>query len=159
MSKKAIAYASDIILGRTGEVISREYQKELIRQYAADNNIEIVGWFEDEMYNEDVMSRPGVQAMLKFDKEYDSALVERVWCLSRNWNVLETFFKEVERKGKKVEAATTMWDCVSQMARRRFDEALNGARPQRELVTAEEAGTVKVAKPAKLFFANLKANG
>lgn len=155
--KKAIAYVSDIILGRTGEVISREYQKELIRQYASDNNVEIVAWFEDEMYNEDVISRHGVQSMLGCDKPYDVVLVERVWTLSRNWNTLQTFFAELERRSVKLESATTMWDCVSQMARRRFDEKLPSLKPARELVTAAEAGTVRVRKPAKLNFVNLKA--
>ena len=55
--KKAIAYVSDIILGRTGEVIKRSCQVELIAQYAADNDIDIIGWFEDEMYNEDLLAR------------------------------------------------------------------------------------------------------
>ncbi len=39
---KAVAYVNDIILGCTGEVIKRSCQAELIKQFAADNEIEIV---------------------------------------------------------------------------------------------------------------------
>ena len=64
--RKALAYVSDIILGNTGEIIKRSCQVELIKQFAADNDIEIAGWFEDEMYNEDLLARPGIQAMLRY---------------------------------------------------------------------------------------------
>ena len=153
--KKAIAYTSDIILGRTGEVIKRSYQVELIKQYAADNDVEMVAWIEDEMYNEDVMMRPGIQAVLAYDKPYDMVLCERVWALSRAMSVLDGFFKELDRRGVTFESATTMWDCVSQKTRRRFNPSLAQLQPERPVVTREEAGEVCVARPAHINFAHL----
>ena len=150
--KKAIAYVSDVILGRTGEVIGRAHQKELIQRHAKDNDIEIVAWFEDEMYSEDVMTRSGVEALLAYKEQYDLVLVERVWSLSRDMKVLEPFMAAVERNGAKVESATYMWDCVSQMCRRRFDASLPSLKPTRPVVTREEAGPVRVRKPEKLNF-------
>lgn len=155
MRKKAIAYASDIILGCTGEIIKRSCQVELIRQYAADNDIEIVGWFEDEMYNEDVIMRPGIQALLAFDQPCDLILCERVWALSRSMAVLEPFFKELDRRGLGFESATTMWDCVSQRCRRRFSPALREHWSALPEVTPGEGGRVHVERPAHLHFAHL----
>jgi len=153
--KKAIAYTSDIILGRTGEVIKRSCQAELIKQYAADNGIEIVAWFEDEMYREDLLMRPGIQALLANDKPYDIVLCERVWALSRSMAMLEPFFKELDRRGVSFESATTMWDCVSQMCRRRFSPTLGELRPAPPVVSRPEAGRVRVARPAHLNFVHL----
>src|SRR5512147_2711610 len=103
MAKKAIAYTSDIILGRTGEVIGRSYQADLIRKYASENDIEILAWFEDEAYNEDVLSRPGIRALLAFGRTYDIVLCERVWALSRSSLVLEPFFEELDDRRVKFE--------------------------------------------------------
>jgi hypothetical protein len=153
--KKAIAYASDIILGQTGEVISRSCQVELIKQYASENGIEIAAWFEDEMYNEDILMRPGIQALLAFDPPYDMVLCERVWALSRSMAVLEPFFKELDRRGVEFESATTMWDCVSQRCRRRFSPTLAELRPARPVAARQEAGRVRVARPERLRFAHL----
>jgi len=155
--KKAIAYACDVILGRTGEVISRDYQKDLIRKHAEENGIEIVRWFEDEMYEEDILSRPGVRAMLACEESCDMLLVERVWSLSRSWPALTAFFNELETKGRKLESATTMWDCVSQMCRRRFDSTLAGPKAKKELVASTDAMPVHIKKPARLVFATLKS--
>ena len=154
--KKAIAYVSDIILGRTGEVIKRSCQVELIAQYASDSDIEIIGWFEDEMYNEDVLMRPGIQALLGYDKPYDMVLCERVWALSRSMAVLEPFFKELDRRGVRFEAATTMWDCVSQKCRRRFRSSSRLVpQPFRPVVTRQDTAEVRVKRPAHLHFAHL----
>jgi len=153
--KKAIAYTSDIILGRTGEVISRSCQAELIKQYAVDNGIEIVGWLEDEMYNEDVLMRPGIQALLAFDKPYDLVLCERVWALSRSMAVLEPFFKELDRRKVGFESATTMWDCVSQRCRRRFSPTLRDVPASPPAVTRVERKRVHVLRPDRLRFAHL----
>ncbi|MCZ7586669.1 MAG: recombinase family protein [Deltaproteobacteria bacterium] len=150
--KTAAAYVSDIILGRTGDVIGRESQKELIKQYAAENGIDIVAWFEDDLYNEDVLSRPGVQELLANRDQYQLVLVERVWALSRLWSVCERFFEELERADLRLESATTMWDCVSQMARRRFDKTLKTPklRPARDVVTRRDAEPVRIKRPARL---------
>ena len=153
--KKAIAYVSDIILGRTGEVIKRSCQVELIAQYAADNEIDIIGWFEDEMYNEDLLSRPGIQALLACGKPYDLVLCERVWALSRSMSTLEPFFKEIDRRGVNLVSATTTWDCVSQKARHR----LNPSHVQHQVVAFVNASPVavrrRIARPAHLHFEHL----
>jgi len=153
--KKAIAYASDIILGRTGEVITRTYQKDLITRYAAENGIEITAWFEDEMYHEDLLSRPGVKAMLSTEIDHDLVLVERIWTFSRNWPKLEGLFSKLDAKNVKLESTTLMWDCVSQMSRRHYDSSLSKVGCAGETVTADDA-TVKVRKPERLNFVSLK---
>jgi hypothetical protein len=140
--RKAIAYTSDIVLGRTGEVIRRAYQKVAIEKYASENGIEIISWFEDEMYNESVLGRPGIRALLAFNDPYDLVLTERVWALSRYMGVLERFFAELDRRGKTFDCATLLWDCVSQKCRRRFNPSLRGIR--REPDEAVRAGTIPV---------------
>ena len=150
--KKAVAYVSDIILGRTGEVIKRSYQAELIRQFAAGNDIEIVAWFEDQMYSEDVLTRRGIQDLLAYDAPYDLLLCERVWALSRSMAVLEPFFKELDRRHLRLECTTMMWDCVSQKCRRRFYPGGSGRTAPRVAVSRAGADAVHVAKPARLKF-------
>jgi DNA invertase Pin-like site-specific DNA recombinase len=156
--KKAIAYVSDIILGRTGEVIKRSCQVELIAQYASDKDTEIIGWFEDEVYNEEVFGRPGIRALLSYDKPYDLLICERVWALSRSMAILEPFFKELDRRGVRLECATTMWDCVSQQCRRRFRGSARALSPKATPVPAparKEADRASVARPTRLRFAHL----
>jgi DNA invertase Pin-like site-specific DNA recombinase len=151
--KKAIAYVSDIILGRTGEVIKRSCQVEILAQYAADNDIDIIGWFEDEMYAEEVLKRPGIQALLACDKPYDMILCERIWSLSRSMSVLEPFFRELDRRGVKVECATTMWDCVSQKCRHRFSaqQKRQAAQPH-AVVVQDDTFRPRVARPSHFHF-------
>lgn len=158
MSKRAFAYVCDIILGRTGEVISRQYQKELIQKYAIENDIEIVRWFEDEKYEEDVLSRSGVRNMMDCPDCCDMILVERVWALSRSWATLKTVFAAMDARGMAMESTTTMWDCVSQMCRRRFDDSLVGPRHKREMVERSEVRTAPVQKPQRLVFSLLNKN-
>lgn len=152
--KRALAYVSDIILGNTGEIIKRSCQEELIKQFAADNGIEIAGWFEDEMYNEDLLARPGIHAMLRYDKPYDIILCERVWALSRSTPVLETFFRELDRRRVGFEAATTMWDCVSQKCRRRFHPLMYQPHAA-PVVKRDPAHPAHVHRPAHLHFARM----
>jgi len=156
MTKKAIAYVSDIILGRTGEIIGRPEQRRRIMDHAKENGIEILAWFEDEMYSEDIMARPGVQALLEHGREHDLLLCERVWAFSRSMKALDPFFQRLEAKKVRFEAATTMWDCCSQMVRRRFNPSLrSAAAPARALVRRDEAAIVHVARPRRLNFADL----
>ena len=155
MSKRALAYVGDIILGRTGEVISREYQKKLIELFAEENDIDIIEWFEDEMYSENVMERPGVKAMLDCDRDYEIVLVERVWCLSRSWPTLNPFFDELDRRNIEFKSAITMWDCVSQMARHRFDETLKQPTAKREKVIRKSLERVKIQRPKHFHFTGL----
>jgi hypothetical protein len=116
--KKAVAYTSDIIVARTREVINRAGQKSLITRFAEENGIEVVAWFEDEVYDEDVFTRPGIQKMLSYKKPYDIFLVERVWALSRKMFILTGFFNVLGQKKVRLHIATLLWDCTSQMVRR-----------------------------------------
>ena len=153
MKKKAIAYTNDIILGRTGEVITRAYQKELIRQFAEENDIEVVAWFEDEIYDEDILTRPGIQKILAYEKPYDIFLVERVWALSRKMTTLNTFLKVLARKRVTFSAATYLWDCTSQMVRRQMATQTNASAKVVEPVLAtEETRKAAVRKPEKFHF-------
>jgi DNA invertase Pin-like site-specific DNA recombinase len=154
MPRKAIAYVSDIILGRTGEVISREAQKTAIRQHAAEAGIEIVSWFEDEAYNEDIVGRDGIRALFASASAGEILLVERVWALSRNWKALEAFMSELDYRGMKLESATTLWDCTSQRARQ-FHADRKASRPTVcPLVPAPDTAR-EIARPEHLFFSGL----
>ena len=48
-----------------------------------------------------------------------------------------------------------MWDCVSQMARRRFDSTIPGTRKAAAVVTRAEVAPAHVAKPSRLIFSQL----
>ena len=152
--KKAIAYTSDIILGRTGEVISREYQKELISKFAEEKGLEIVAWFEDEVYEEDTLvARPGIQKMLAYDGPCDVFLVERVWALSRKMATLTGFFKVLAQKKLMLETATYLWDCTSQMVRRQVN---TGTAAPAKMVTpvtvTREPRKVAMRRPERFHF-------
>jgi len=155
MARTAIAYVSDVILGRTGEVISRAAQKEAIRRHADASGIEIVAWFEDEAYDEEILTREGIRSLLASGKRCDCILVERVWALSRSWTLLEAFLGELGQRGMRLEAATTLWDCTSQRARHFYsDRKPRRPRvPRPDVVTA--AARVRIKKPERLFFTDL----
>jgi len=152
MKKKAIAYTSDVILGRTGEVIGRNYQKELITKFAEDNGLEIVAWFEDKMYEEDVLARPGIQELLAYKEPYEVFLVERIWALSRKMSTLAGFLKVLEHKNVRVETATYLWDCTSQMARRAEMTKPISPAVVKPLVKKEDGKAAAITRPEKLKF-------
>ena len=151
--KKAIAYTSDIIAGRSGEVINRAYQKELISQFAKENGIEVVAWFEDEGYNEEILTRPGIKAMLAYKNPYDMVLVERVWALSRNIGMLSGFIKVLVEKKAMLAAAIYLWDAASQMVRRQLaGKAIAPANVRKSAIGADAPHKVAVQKPEKFHF-------
>jgi len=156
MARRAFAYTSDVILGRTGEVIGRTAQREAIRRHAAEHGIEIVGWFEDEAYNADVLAREGMRGLLECLGPGDTLLVERVWSLSRRWAVLEPFLRELQRRGARLEAATLLWDCTSQRARHFGAERTPARAWAAEIVPEAVALPARIRKPDRLFFADLK---
>ena len=156
MAKKAIAYVSDIVLGSTGEVIGRDAQKAAIKRHAEDGGYEIVAWYEDDVYAEDVITRPGVQRLLACEEPYDAVLVERVWTFSRHWAVVEPFFKEMQRRGHKVESACTLWDCLSQRSRHYFRDGKRAPALQPVPVAVVAAERARVAEPARLNFVPLR---
>ncbi len=108
------------------------------------------------MYSEEVLSRPGIRAILACEKLCDTLLCERVWALSRSSAVLEPFFRELDRRGMRLECATTMWDCVSQKCRHRFS-ARTHDRPRESSpeIRQEDVERVRVARPARLHFEHL----
>ncbi len=156
MARRALAYTSDVILGRTGEVISRASQRAAIARHAAENGIEVAGWFEDEAYNAEVLAREGIRRLLERVEPGDTVLVERVWSLSRRWPVLEPFLAELRRRGGQLESTTVLWDCVSQRARHFGTER----KPERawaaEAVPALATARVAIEKPERFFFSDLR---
>lgn len=162
MSRKAIAYVSDIILGRTGEVVSRKEQRAAIEQHAKENNIEVVAWFEDGVYASDLFSRRGIQALLECEEACDCLLVERTQSLSGKWPELRRLLDKLAERSIVLEAATLRWDCVSQMARH-YPKRLGENRPARlnPLVAPGPAYGVAprpalIARPRTLYFTGLR---
>ena len=151
---RAIAYVRDFALGRTGE-LKRSRQVELIKQFAADHEVEIVAWFADEASSEDVLNRPGIHALLAYPGPYDRVICERVWALSRSMAALEPFWEELARRGVEFESATSTWDCVSQQCRRRSKSLPALPRALRMPEEIEGSRRFRVAKPVRLNFVNL----
>jgi hypothetical protein len=172
MEKKAIAYTSNIVLGNTGMVIPSALEKARIEEYAKENGIKIVAWFEEEGCEENLMARPKLKEALAYNEPYELVLMERVWAISRRWREVRRVIERFEAKKAKVECVTRLWDCVSMMARhynrlgwRNVVCALEGeprsinlvetygreARNTRALVWAAE-GKASVRRPAHLAF-------
>jgi len=175
MEKKAIAYTTDIILGNTGMVIDRASERKRIEEYAKENGITIVAWFEEEVYEENPTARPKLNAALACTEPHELVLVERVWAISRKWKEIQGVIKLFETKNARVESTTTLWDCVSMMARNHYrttgrvacaveddnhvPESINlvetygrATRKERTLVLAAEGQKASVRKPAHLAF-------
>jgi hypothetical protein len=144
MEKKAIAYTSDIILGNTGEIIERDFQKKRIEEYAKENNIKVVAWFEDDVYNENPIARPQVQALAACKEPYDLVLVERTWAISRKWKEIKAFMELVDNKKARMEATTTLWDCVSQMARNYYRPSRKGMEMAVCAIEAEDGAPASI---------------
>ena len=152
--KKSMAYTSDVVLSRTKEVISRETQKEVIKKFAAENGIEIAGWYEDEGTEENVLGRPGARSLMEAVGKggCDMVLVERVWSFSRHVPTLEMLYGELEKKGARLEAASTLWDVASQKCRHRFNGAVPGTKVAKPAEARRAPAAVKIRKPEKLNF-------
>jgi hypothetical protein len=152
---QAVAYTRKIILAQPGEVIDCAAQTERVKQFADENAMEIIAWFTDESEEGNLLKRPGIQALLNYDRTYKAVICERVWVLSRSTAALEPFFKELNRRGAGFESAVSMWDCVSQQCRRH-----SRSLPvlPRVIQLPDEAGGLvryRVAKPVRLNFVNL----
>ncbi|MFA6033855.1 MAG: recombinase family protein [Myxococcota bacterium] len=152
-NKRAVAYLRDIDL-RCDDVITRDYQRKAIVSYAADNGVDVVAWFEDDINSDkEPLERPGVKAMLAYNGPCDLVLTERVWALSRSMEALDRLFGELDRRAIVFDAATTMWDCTSQRVRHRFYPALRELRHvEPAVVAAPEQGTMNGIRK---FFDNL----
>jgi DNA invertase Pin-like site-specific DNA recombinase len=151
----AVAYTRDIALAQTGEIIHSSSQVEQIKNFAAENGMEIIAWFTDGVSEADLLKRPGIQALLAYDQPYSRLVCERVWALSRSMAVLEPFIKELDQRGVRLESATPMWDYVSQQCRRR-SKSMPFLPPASEFPDdVEIRGRYRVAKPAQLNFVHL----
>lgn len=117
MEKKAIAYTTNIVLGNTGLVIERALERKRIEEYAKENGITIVAWFEEEVYEENPMARPKLNEALACTEPHELVLMERVWAISRRWREIRAVMNLFEAKNARVECATRLWDCISMMAR------------------------------------------
>jgi DNA invertase Pin-like site-specific DNA recombinase len=146
--KSAVAYINAV-------EPSRGSQTESIKRYAAENEIEIVAWFEDEGREQDPLKRPGIQALLAYDGACELVLCERVWLISRSTDAVESFFKEVESRGWSFHSVTVLWDKESQHYRRKFDPALSTLPHVHRSARRRIASEVRVARPARLNFRHL----
>jgi DNA invertase Pin-like site-specific DNA recombinase len=152
---RAIAYVSDLTLGHSGETLNRRKQIESISKFASEHQIEIVAWFEDETCTDQVLMRPGIQALLACDKPYDLVICERVWALSRSMKALEPFLTELDRRGVGFDCAASMWDVASQQCRRRSKNLPLIPALLQHPAEVEPVSRVRVAKPARLNFEHL----
>ena len=119
---KAIGYVKDICTS-TGEVITKEEQKEKIIQYAKLNNVNLIGILEeDDTILESILDRAEVKKILQMAGEIDTVIVERVWCFSRKYGEVVTCLDELYKIGIKIVSALTMWDCTSQKVRHYYSK-------------------------------------
>ena len=121
---------------------------ESIKRYAAEKGIEIIAWFADDRNEEDLLKRPGIQALLEFGQPYELVLCERVRALARSMAALDSFLKELEHRQVQFESAVMTWDFVSQQCRRR-------SKLLPVLPRVVQLGGYRVAKPVRLNFVHL----
>jgi DNA invertase Pin-like site-specific DNA recombinase len=153
--KRAIAYVSDLILHNRGETLNRSRQIEIISKFASEHQIEVVAWFEDEPGTSQVLMRPGIQALLAFDRPYDLVLCERVWVLAHSMEAIEPFLSELEHRGMGLDCAASMWDLTSQQCRRRLRNLPLIPAVLQHPAEVEPVSRVRVAKPVRLNFEHL----
>jgi DNA invertase Pin-like site-specific DNA recombinase len=152
---RAIAYVSDLTLGHSGETLNRSGQIEIISKFASENQIEIVAWFEDDACSDQVLTKPGIQALLACDKTYDLVLCERVWALSRSMEALQPFLAELDRRGVGFDCAASMWDLASQQCRRRTRNLPLIPAVLQHPAKVEPISRVRIARPVRLNFEHL----
>jgi hypothetical protein len=169
MEKKAIAYTTNINVGNTGLVIERALERKRIEEYAKENGMTIVAWFEEEGYEENPMARPKLREALACTEPHEVVLMERAWAISRKWREIRGVMKALEAKNVRLECATRLWDCVSIMARHYYRAGGRAVCPLeanrarsinlvetygREARVVLATGHRKIRKPAHLAFAN-----
>lgn len=117
MEKKAIAYTTNINVGNTGLVIECALERKRIEEYAKENGITIVAWFEEEANEDNPMARPKLNEALACTEPHELVLVERAWAISRKWREIRGVMEQLKAKNVHLECATRLWDCISIMAR------------------------------------------
>ncbi|MEW6443878.1 MAG: recombinase family protein [bacterium] len=120
--KRAIGYVCDIPAGGTDVAISREDQKLGIVKHAAEQNLDLVCIFEDELFTENPLARAGINKALNCGEEYDVLLVERVWALSRKMRELNPLLDRLDSNRTPLVATSYLWDVASQRLRHRHSE-------------------------------------
>jgi DNA invertase Pin-like site-specific DNA recombinase len=119
-TKLAVGYVCDIQVAGTDIIITKADQRDRIRKYAAKQNIDLVGFFEDEADTPDFLRRPGVQNMLNLAPAFEQVIVERVWALTRDASDIEQFLNIIEKKDVKLIATSNLWDAASKLVRHRY---------------------------------------
>ena len=150
----ALAYIREFRFGSSDEILGRDQQKESIRRFAEENRMEIVAWFEDKADVQDVLSRPGIRAMLAYNGAFESILCERIWAISHSMEFLTPFLRELDRRGARLETVAPLWDCVSQQCRRRA-KSLSTLPQIISPASISKTGGYHVARPAHLHFVHL----
>jgi hypothetical protein len=156
MEKKAIAYTANIVVGNTGIVIEPALERKRIEEYAKENHITIVAWFEEEACGGNPLERPKLKEALACNEPHELVLMERVSAISRKWKEIRTVLAMLAANNVRVECATKLWDCISMMARYyNRPVASRAACSVRTLVMAPSGNKVKVRRPAVLAFGAL----
>ncbi len=150
----ALAYIREFRFGISDEISACDQQKESIRRFAEENGMEIAAWFGDKADVQDVLSRPGIRAMLACDGAFESVICERIWAISHSREFLTPFLRELDRRGARLETVAPLWDCVSQQCRRRA-KSLSILPQIISPAPNTKTGGYHVARPAHLHFAHL----
>ncbi len=144
---KAIAYVSPISsCTGSGEVCCAD-QRRRIEEYARQQGIEIIAWFEDEARECSLMDRTGLRAALRFEGPWSSFLVDRCGCLSRSMAALRPLLALLDLRGAKLVAATELWDVVSQKVRSHYRRTPSGVGHGREVTVPADAPVSVFAEP------------
>jgi hypothetical protein len=117
MNKRAIVYTSDIFSSNSDAVIDGEFEKKRIEQYAKANDITVVAWFEEAAHGGTLFTRPKLKELVAYKEPYDLVLIERAGALSGKWREIRGMMKLFDGKNARLECTTTLYDCISMMAR------------------------------------------
>jgi len=144
-AKRAIGYVCDIPIQKTDEVIKKEDQRARILKYAEKENLEVICIYEDEEFTEDFARRPGIKKVLECAEDFDTVLVERVWCLTRKMKDMKPFLEKLDAKDVQIVSTSYLWDCVSQDVRHRYSKKLTEKSKQ---AAHDKATTKKTGQQA-----------
>lgn len=118
---KAIAYVANVPIPDTQEVISIAEQKQRIKDFAARFNIELIDIIEESSpMDMDIMDREGIKTLIHRLDDVDIVLFERIWSITRKTAKLNPFLKILDEKQVPVYSVTVLWDCLSQVIRRKY---------------------------------------
>lgn len=113
---KALAYVCDVIYAGGVKSDCRR-QKDLLQQFAANNEIEIVEWFADAPGGE-LLKKPGIGALLDYRGMHEAVVCESVWVFGGSIRAFVPLLKKLRDRNVSLEMAISRWDVVSQQCRR-----------------------------------------